>query len=676
MRALKIAGIVMGSLVGLVVLVLLAVLLLVDPNDYRDRIAAQVRSSTGRELSLSGELKLSIFPWVAIETGEASLGNPPGFGDEPFLSLRHAKLSVKLLPLLRRQLEVGRIQIDGLDLRLQQDSAGKGNWEDWGASEPVDADAEAVAGGGPQYLQLEGITITEGRIAFDDLAAEQVAIEIGRLGGSSPVPVSLKMQLSTEPGSTPLPLAADFSVQLDLDKQRYQLHDLDLAGSVQPEGAPRRLDWRFAAPLADLDLAAQTLAATPFTAEVGLAKLTGNVWGEKLVDEPALAGTFSLAQLAPRQLMEQFGIASPDTRDAGALASFAAGGAWTWSGGVARLRDLKVSLDESALSGRFAYDTTSGGMDFALKLDRIDLDRYQPPPTAPAVAAEPIELPVEFLKPLRARGTVEVSEIKVGGANLESLSAGINVADAVARFAPLQAQLYGGRYNGDIRLDMRPAVPLLTMDEHLQGIDIAKLMKEYADSERLVGAGNLDAKLSASGTNGDALLQTLNGTIGLNLENGAVLGADIWFAIAQAQSLLRDKKLADIVDQKRTVFDQFHASASLANGVATTKDLEISSQLLRITGTGTTSLVTKAINYAVTAKVLKAPPGADGVTADLVSAVIPVKITGTLDDPKVRPDVEDMVKERVRQELDKHKDEVEKKVKDTVKDTLKGLFGR
>ena len=72
-----------------------------------------------------------------------------------------------------------------------------------------------------------------------------------------------------------------------------------------------------------------------------------------------------------------------------------------------------------------------------------------------------------------------------------------------ARFAPLGAKLYGGTYRGDIRIDMRPAVPRLTMDEHMTGIDIAALMKEYADSERLSGRGNLDVKLAASGRSGD-----------------------------------------------------------------------------------------------------------------------------------------------------------------------------
>ena len=94
MRALKIAAMVVGGLVGLIVLLLLGVLLFVDPNDYRDDIERMVEQKTGRELTLSGDLKLSVFPWVALETGPASLGDAPGFGDEPFVSIQEARVGV------------------------------------------------------------------------------------------------------------------------------------------------------------------------------------------------------------------------------------------------------------------------------------------------------------------------------------------------------------------------------------------------------------------------------------------------------------------------------------------------------------------------------------------------------------------------------------------------------
>jgi len=668
MRAFKILGFAIGGVIALLVLALLAVWLFVDPNDYKDRIAAAVKDSTGRSLSLPGKLKLSVFPWVSLQTGEASLGNPAGFGNEPFLTLKRASLSVKLLPLLRSQLEVGRIEIDGLDLRLKQNAAGKGNWEDWGSK----AAAEPEKPGTTPTVNLAGVAISNSRIAFENMVASNVGVDIGRVAPGLAIPVAISMNLISAPNARPMPLKARFELTLDLDQQRYQMAKLDLQGEVHPAGAPRPLTWKFASPAADLNLAAQTLAETSFTAEAGIAKLSGRIAGSKLVDAPALTGSFQLAELPPRELMTQFGIASPVTRDKSALARFAAQGGYAWQGGVARMNDLKLRMDESQLTGRFAYDTSNSGMDFALTLDRIDLDRYQPPATQETDKTEPIELPVDLLKPLRAKGSVSVGEIKVGGAHLTQLSAAINVADAQARFAPLTARLYGGQYSGNIGLDMRQSVPRLTMDEHLTGIDIAALMKEYADSKRLSGRGNLDVKLAAAGRNGAALLKTLTGTISTDLQNGAVEGVDIWYAIAQAQSLIQKRQLAAATNTKRTAFETFKASADLVNGLATTNDLAIASQLLRINGKGSTNLVTQALDYSVTATILKTPPDADEGTAQLARATIPVKITGTLEDPKVRPDLAGMAKERVKQEVEKRKDEVKEK----VKDKLKGLFGR
>ena len=69
MRALKLVGILVGGLVVLLIVLLLAVRLFVNPDDYKDRIAQEVKSSTGRELTLSGPIKLSVFPWIALELG-------------------------------------------------------------------------------------------------------------------------------------------------------------------------------------------------------------------------------------------------------------------------------------------------------------------------------------------------------------------------------------------------------------------------------------------------------------------------------------------------------------------------------------------------------------------------------------------------------------------------------
>jgi AsmA protein len=679
MRALKIIAIAVGGLVAVVVLALVAVVLFVDPNDYKDRITQAVKDSTGRSLSLPGELKLSVFPWLALQTGAASLGNPAGFGDEPFLTLKSARLRVKLLPLLlRRDLEVGRVEIDGLDLALRQNAAGKGNWEDWGSKESAADEAGKSSTGA---LKLAGIAITNSQVAFEDMEAQSMELRIGTVAAGVAIPVTMKLDLKTAADAKPMPLTAEFDLTLDVAAQRYGLAKLKLAGVLPGDGSSVALPWQFASPLLDLNLTAQTLAEAAFDAKVASAAVSGRVAGAKLIDAPALSGSFALAEIAPRAFLKDLGIEAPVTRDPSRLSRFAATGSFAWANDVARTDRLNVTLDDSVLTGRFAYDTRDSGMDFAMTVDKIDLDRYQPPPTSAAAPAsgaksEPIELPVDFLKPLRAQGTFKVGEIRIAGVQLADFSAGMNIRDGLARFAPLKARVYGGQYSGDITVDSRAAMPRLSLDEKLAGIDMAKLMKDFADTQRLSGRGTLIAKLTGQGRNSEALTRTLRGTISATLADGAVEGIDVWYAIAQAQSLIKKHALAPDANKKRTAFDTFAASADVVDGVATTRDLLVASQLLRVTGQGTTNLATTAIDYRITATVLKAPPGDQANMADLERVSIPVKITGSFDDPKIRPDLAGMAKERVKQEVEKKKEELKEKVQEKVKDKLRGLFGR
>src|SRR4029077_756232 len=93
------------------------------------------KDQTGRELHLPGDIKLSVFPWIALELGPVSLSNPTGFPAEPFIQVKHLALHVRLLPLLQKELNIGRIAIDGVYLRLLPNAQGKGKCEYFGGKQ-------------------------------------------------------------------------------------------------------------------------------------------------------------------------------------------------------------------------------------------------------------------------------------------------------------------------------------------------------------------------------------------------------------------------------------------------------------------------------------------------------------------------------------------------------------
>src|SRR6185312_10330560 len=173
MRALRILGIIIGCTVAVIILAVIALWLLVNPNDYKGRIEAAVRNSTGRELALTGNIHLAIFPSIALQLGPASLGNPPGFSSsQPFASLQRVSLKVRVLPLLHHQLEVGRIEIDGLDLRLLKNAQGQGNWSMPAGKQttpaPQSSRSQMTLGG------IGGIVVKNSRFSYQDMTAERV----------------------------------------------------------------------------------------------------------------------------------------------------------------------------------------------------------------------------------------------------------------------------------------------------------------------------------------------------------------------------------------------------------------------------------------------------------------------------------------------------------------------
>jgi len=665
-RALKVFGIVLGGIISAIILLLLAVWLLVNPNEYKGRIEKMVKGSTGRELALPGAIKLSVFPWIALELGPASLGNPPGFGDQPFAAVQHASVRVKLLPLLRKELEIGRVEIDGLDLRLIRDAQGKGNWEGLGGQSI--ATPQPITSGPISLPELAGLVIKNSRVSYQDLVVEHVNLEMGQLSPAHPVPLKLTLDVIPHPAAAPLALAGRLDFTLDPETKRYQVSTLQFDGTLTPKAGAAPVSWKFAVPQLTLDLGAQTLSAKNFSAQLGGARVTGGIQGTKVVDALSLTGNFKLDPLGLRELMGQLGMAPPQTRDPKVLSKLAASGEFAYAGNAARATKLDMQLDDSDLRGSLAVtDLDTKAMTFDLALDRIDLDRYMSQEKAASkpqtkVTAKPIALPADALKGLEVNGTATIGSAQIIGVTLTQVRVGVDVKGSVMHLAPLQAQLYGGIYSGDITLDERAKIPVLRLEQRMSGIDVEPLLKDFAKTQRLSGRGNVTTRLTAEGANSDTLMKSLSGHAAADLTNGAVEGLDLWFEINRALSLIQKQTLPAGTGSGRTKFDTFKASADLNNGVASTKDLTIASQNLRVTGQGTSNLVTEAIDYQLKASVLKGAVGASLVGGKTL-ADIPLTITGTMTDPKVRPDLESVAKARVQQQLQQ-----------TLQDKLKGLI--
>ena len=672
MRGVKILGFIVGGVVALFVVALICVWLFVNPNSYKGRIAQEVKQATGRDLALDGDIKLSVFPWIALELGPASLGNPPGFGSEPFVSVRHVALRVKLLPLLHGQLEVGRLEIDGMDLRLKKGAQGKGNWEDFGKkadSQPGTNDA----GGAKGFKELAGVLVKDSRISYETNVLTDLNLDIGRVAMKTPIPVKLDFKLDRGGDSAALAFNGALNATLDPDAKIYGLAALTLSGEMKSKTDSRPIVWRFTAPAVDVDLGAQTVKAPAFTAQYAMAQLSGSLAGEKIVDAPAVHGSLKLEPLVLREFLPRMGVDVPKTRDPKVLSKLTAATQFAYGNNAAKFSDLVITLDDSKFTGDAAVtNLDTKALAFDLKLDQIDIDRYlSPDESAPKPDDKPVELPAEKLKPLNANGKFSIGRARVAGVDLTNVQLTLQSKDGVIHLDPVKAQLYGGQYDGDVTYDASGKLPAVRLVQQMSGIDVAKLLKSTVKSERLSGRANVSMKLAGQGRTSDALIKAFAGHVDMNVADGAVEGIDLWNEISRAQALFQKQAIPAESTAKRTRFDALKASADIAGGVATMKDINIASQNLHVTGTGTANFISHAIDYRILVRLLKAPPGQGADLGKLALADIPVTITGTMSDPKVRPDLEGIARAALQNKVDEKKEELKKKLQDKLQDLFK-----
>jgi len=662
MRIARILTLIVAVGVALVAAALLAVWLLVNPNDFKPRIAAAVKASTGRELVLSGDLKLSVFPWIALELGPGSLGNPPGFAAEPFLSFNHAAVRVRVWPLLAKRLDIGRVELDGLDVRLLKNAAGRGNWQGLGRTTvaPAAAAAPGHPSAGESLAGIASITVTQARLTYQDLTVENIQLETGAVASGSVVPVTLHLEAKRGNGDS-----ASLEVRLDLSAnstdERLSLQALDLDGAVTLAGDPRAIKGRFVAPAVDVDLAKQTLSVPKFALTAAGADLGGTLDGTAILDAPAFAGNVTLSPLLLREFVPRFGITLPAMRDPKALSTVSATAYVDYGAKALRVDHLSMALDDTHLTGNTAVNLATHAVTFALGVDRIDVDRYLPPPqaaparaAAPGPAPAPAALPVEPA-PLNVEGTLSLSEVHAAPLDLSDVKVTLSAQDGVLHLHPLTAQIDGGQYAGDITLRYGGATPTLSLDEHLSGIDVGKLMAAQSKKLKLSGHGNLNLKATGEGVGADALLQSLNGHFDANVAGGALEGLDLGFELGQAEALLRHSA-APAQNTHRTAFDALKVSAEIVHGVATTRDLLISSAVLKVMGQGTANLASQALDLALVA---------DTTIVGGTPLQIPATVTGTWADPTVRPDLAALAKGQLAE-----------KAKDVLKSKLKDLFGK
>ena len=120
--------IVLGIIVALLLIVIAVVPFLIPSSVYKAQIEKAAANATGREVTLTGDPSLSIFPRISVKIDGATISNPEGFSAENMIEAGAFRASLKLWPLFSQRVEVGEITLSDATVSLERLESGEANW--------------------------------------------------------------------------------------------------------------------------------------------------------------------------------------------------------------------------------------------------------------------------------------------------------------------------------------------------------------------------------------------------------------------------------------------------------------------------------------------------------------------------------------------------------------------
>jgi AsmA protein len=657
-----------GGLFLLVVVALLIVPMFVDVQKYKPEIEKKVSEATGRPFSIGGKLELSLFPWAGLAFSDLHLGNPSGFKEKDFVSVKSFEARVKLLPLLSRDVQVKRFILEGPRIVLEKSKTGQGNWEDIGKpsgevpSKPPKKGEKPPEKGLGEGLPIKAIAVGEFAITEGDV------LWIDQSTGERKEISDVTLRLYDVSLDRPI----RFAFSAKLDKQ-----PLSMEGKAGPVGKD---PGKGTIPL---DLVVKALKELDIS-------LKGNIVN------PATRPQFDLAlqvsSFSPRKLVAALGQTFPvTTADPEALNRVSLQAKVRGDQEHVSVSDGVLDLDESKLSFSIkAKDYSKPDVQFDLNLDTIDLDRYLPPPAEEKTTEEKTKGPaaqqdkIDYtpLRRLVLDGSMRVGKLKAHGAKMQDLYLKVSGKNGRFDLEPLTAKLYGGDLSAAGALDVGKDIPKSNLEVHAKEIQAGPLLKDVLEKDLLEGNVQAEVALSMAGDEAEAIKRTLNGKGDLLFKDGAIVGIDLAGMVRNAKAAfgLAEKK----AERPKTDFSELHSPFTITDGIVDTTDTSLVSPLLRVLVAGKANLVNETLDFRVEPKFVTTLKG-QGDTKERSGITVPVLVTGTFSSPTFRPDLKGMLTKGLQEGIPKPSDLKKilpgqgtesgdlKSLEEKGKDLLKGL---
>jgi AsmA protein len=378
--------------------------------------------------------------------------------------------------------------------------------------------------------------------------------------------------------------------------------------------------------------------------------------------DPQPDAKIDIAAFSPRTLMTELGIEAPETADPEVLGKLRIEAKAGVTARAISLSDLVLVLDDTTFEGRLSVPREPKGFyELDLSGDSIDVARYMAPANEAGAASDEasstVEIPVDLIRALNARGNLSIARANLGNILFENVTVSLNSADGLLRIHPIAADFFDGGYRGDIRIDASGDVPSIAVNESINDVNLAPMARAMFEVDNITGSVNGTFQLGGRGPDMNSIRRDLDGRMSIELRDGAWEGTDVWYEMRRARSYFKGLEQPQKPATPRTRFSTMKASGIVTDGVMQNDDFFAELPFMQISGRGSVNFVEATVDYSVTGRVLDKPEFMTDVSPeeleDFTAAVIPFRITGSLASPTIRPDVETMLKDRAEEEAKK-----------------------
>ena len=596
---------------GLVVLLVITVAVFLytfDANRYKAEIISLAESASGRTISIDGDMDISLYPWIGIEINDVSVGNTDGFSNQVFAAVGQFDVRIKIMPLLKKRLEIDRVVLHRLELDFEQNAAGENNWTDIVTRTTGD---DAQSGFELAGIAIGAIDLADSRISWNNTETgkqfklSKLSMSTQALSKGQALPLEMKAFVESNQPKWMAAVHAKTTLNFDENETVIDANGLKLnAKALLPDSDLGKLNIVM---LADGRIDLQKQSAKLSKAKIGALGLVmaGNFDVENLFGVPQIQGAFKLKPFDMRKLAQKLEFGMPQLANENSLGKVALEASLKTDFSSIRIDNITAAVDESRLQGFMQIKAADRPvMHFELKADQLNLDNYL------LAGDEHAPLPLGLIRKIDFEGVLDVETAMLAGVELTELHVAASSDNGIFVASPITTRLIEGEVKAMLRLDSGD-VPALLFTADVAQVDadssinpmLAGMIGERAPT--LQGRVDANIDLSASGASMSALKSSASGLVKVDMGKAVLRGVDFKYvsqAVVVDYAERNDFRVSrtfndEMVADSETEFNSLSATFKLSNGKLINKDLAMASELVNVNGAGMIDVHNATLDY-------------------------------------------------------------------------------